>query len=60
MNLSVTCCTLFQACNRDQDKLANCRASYQDQPGHYMSCLIDLKMEVVLKPQCQDFLTQVA
>ncbi len=24
-----------------------------------MSCIIDLKMEVVLKPQCQDFLTQV-
>jgi len=48
-----------QICNQDEEKIANCRNSYSDQPGNYLSCIMDLKMEVILKPACADFLTKV-
>lgn len=48
-------------CSRDQERLAPCEHNYpvQEAAGHYMSCVIDAKLEGGLKPECQDFLTQV-
>jgi hypothetical protein len=50
-----------KACARDTDRLTGCKNSYPTNldAGHYMSCLIDQKLEGGLKPSCEDFLTQI-
>ena len=48
-------------CERDQEKLRSCknRYPYAEEAGHFMSCLIEEKLNGGLKPKCEEFLTQV-
>ena len=64
LNLTTSSMFLAQidkACSRDTEKLNSCKNRYPgpDNAGHYMSCLIDEKLNGELKPACENFLTQV-
>ncbi len=50
-----------KACSRDMDKVNLCRNRFpgSENSGHFMSCLINEKLENQLKPSCHDFLTQI-
>ena len=64
--LNLTTSTVFlnqidKACSRDRQKLEDCKNTHpgKENAGHFMSCLINLKLEGNFKPGCNDFLTQV-
>ena len=50
-----------KACDRDKDRLKMCSNQFpiKEDAGHYMSCLMQEKLNPGLKPQCYSFLNQV-
>ena len=64
LNLTTSSVFLHQidkACSRDREKLEDCKNTHpgKENAGHFMSCLINQKLEGNLKPGCSDFLSQV-